>query len=114
MGQGGERVTREEEIEAEQELIRQQAIQFADFSIANEISDETAQKVTPLDLLNSKNYTTRDVRDSRYEICKGCDEFAKPIKMCKECGCNMPLKTWLSQAECPLGKWAGEKEKVNG
>jgi hypothetical protein len=102
-------MTREDEIQAEQDLMREQAAMVTDYAVANEVSDEDAQNVTPLDLLNSKNYTTREMRDARYDVCKGCDEFFKPIKMCKECGCSMPLKTWLSQAECPLGKWKKEE-----
>jgi len=61
--------------------------------------------VTPLDLLNSDNYTNRDIRNKRYDICKGCDRFSAPTKRCKECGCFMAMKTWLKGASCPLDKW---------
>lgn len=72
---------------------------------SDEFSDKQAQHVTPFDLLNSKNYTNKDIRNKRYNICKGCKHFLNPVKMCKECGCNMPLKTWLKEASCPVGKW---------
>jgi hypothetical protein len=61
--------------------------------------------VTPADLLSSKNYTTKDTRTKRFEICKGCEELFKPTYTCKKCGCFMALKTWVDQATCPLGKW---------
>lgn len=69
--------------------------------------EENDQKedVTPLDLLSSKNYTTRDIRNERYEICKKCPKLFKPTKTCKECGCFMAAKTWLKDATCPIGKW---------
>jgi hypothetical protein len=95
----------DEEIEAEQELIRQQKREEEDYVANNSITDEEAQSVTPFDLLNSNNYTKREIRDGRYETCKGCEHFFNPIKMCRECGCNMPLKTWLKEATCPVGKW---------
>lgn len=106
-------MTREEEIAAEQELIKQQAALLVAYEETNAVSDEEAQFVTPLDLLKSKNYTTREVRDSRYAICKGCDEFWKTVKVCKECGCSMPMKTWLKEARCPIGKW-GSTESGKG
>ena len=93
----------DDEVAAEQALIVEQAKQMNDAK--NHMSDEVAANVTPLDLLNSKNYTTKDVRNSRYETCKQCPEFFNPIKMCKECGCSMPMKTWLKNATCPIGKW---------
>ena len=69
--------------------------------------DENEQKddVTPLDLLSSKNYTTKEIRNKRFEICKGCPKLFKPTKTCKECGCFMAAKTWLKDATCPIGKW---------
>jgi rRNA maturation endonuclease Nob1 len=65
---------------------------------------------TPLDLLNNKNYTTREIRDTRYNECLGCDRLFKPTRTCRECGCFMAAKTWLKDAECPIGKWHRESE----
>lgn len=78
---------------------------YADGIEVYEISDEYADQVTPLDLLNSKNYTSKEQRDERFGVCKGCERFFKPTKTCKECGCFMALKTYLKDATCPLGKW---------
>lgn len=68
-------------------------------------TDEHAAEVSPFDLLSSSNYTTREQRDERLNVCKGCDELFKPTRTCKECGCFMALKTWLKDATCPLEKW---------
>lgn len=73
--------------------------------IESQLLDEQIDSVTPLDLLSSKNYTTKEVRDERFEICKTCPEIFKPTKTCKQCGCFMGLKTWLVSARCDLGKW---------
>jgi hypothetical protein len=50
------------------------------------------------------NFVTKEVADSRYEICKTCERF-NTLKFCKECGCFMPAKTKLAYVKCPLGKW---------
>jgi hypothetical protein len=71
----------------------------------NFLNSDQADNVTPIDLLSSKNYTTKEVRDERYDICKGCDRLFKPTKTCKECNCFMAMKTWLKDATCPLHKW---------
>jgi len=70
-----------------------------------EMTEEEIDAVTPLDLLHSDNYTTKDIKESRMDICKGCDRLFKPTRQCKECGCFMALKTWLKGATCPLDKW---------
>lgn len=70
-----------------------------------EMTDEEHRNVIPIDLLKSKNYTEKEIRDSRYEVCLGCPSLFKPTRTCKECGCFMSLKTWLKDATCPLGKW---------
>lgn len=63
------------------------------------------EDVTPLDLLSSKNYTTKEIRNERFNICKACPRLFKPTRTCKECGCFMAAKTWLKEASCPIGKW---------
>lgn len=70
-----------------------------------ELTDEQVHDVTPFDLLSSSNYTTRDTRDARLGVCKGCERLFKPTRTCRECGCFMAAKTWLKDASCPLGKW---------
>lgn len=58
-----------------------------------------------IDLFDRENYIDRTTKNKRYEICLGCDRLFKPTKTCLECGCFMNKKTWLKDAECPLGKW---------
>jgi hypothetical protein len=62
-------------------------------------------KVTPLDLLSSKNYTSKEIRDERFDICKQCRYLSKPTYTCKKCGCFMAMKTWLKDAQCPCYRW---------
>lgn len=68
-------------------------------------NEEKLDKVVPVDLLFSKNYTTKEVRNKRYEICKSCPKLFKPTRTCIKCGCFMAMKTWLKDAECPIEKW---------
>jgi len=97
----------DEEIAAEQALMmKQRADERFNFDrVAEEappITEEAADKVTPLDLLDSDNYTTKEIRNERFDICKGCDRLFKPTRTCKECGCFMALKTWIANASCAL------------
>ena len=100
----------QDEIDAEQALIRQQALVGNETFVkaaeqAPPISEEAANAVTPLDLLDGDNYTDKATRNERLDTCKGCERLFKPTASCKECGCFMALKTWLKDASCPLGKW---------
>lgn len=66
--------------------------------------------VKPWDLLNPKSeWASKEVQESRYDICKSCPELINATKQCKQCGCFMHLKTKLQLATCPLGKWGGEE-----
>jgi len=49
--------------------------------------------------------------EKRMEICKSCDRFQDTVKICKECGCFMPIKVKFIASECPLGKWHSLKQK---
>ena len=59
----------------------------------------------PWDALNSANYTDEDTARKRMDICNVCPRLLQATKQCKECGCFMLLKTKLSSAVCPIGKW---------
>ncbi len=41
----------------------------------------------------------------RWAICLECEHLLKK-KRCSKCGCYMKFKIHLSEAECPIGKWA--------
>ena len=60
----------------------------------------------PWDLLDpNAERATDDIKSSRMEVCNLCPELVSITKQCKKCGCFMPLKTTLSKAVCPIGKW---------
>jgi len=44
-------------------------------------------------------------RAERYSICQTCPNFVQLTTTCTKCGCFMAAKTYLSSAECPVGKW---------
>ena len=68
------------------------------------MNEEKKSAVTPLSLLNAKNYGPKELGVARMKVCLDCDRLT-PIKTCKECGCFMVAKTKLEKATCPLGKW---------
>lgn len=59
----------------------------------------------PWDTLNPKNYTDEDTARKRINICEGCSRYRMQTRQCRECGCLMILKTKLTDAVCPIGKW---------
>lgn len=42
--------------------------------------------------------------EKRMQICKQCPKL-NSLNFCNECACFMPLKTKMSSATCPIGKW---------
>jgi hypothetical protein len=54
---------------------------------------------TALSILVSK-----DVAQKRNAMCRNCNHLNPDLKMCKVCGCFIPVKTKLV-GSCPLKKW---------
>lgn len=66
---------------------------------------ENLGETRPWDLVNpNTEYVTKDIAQSRYDICKDCPFFL-PTKQCSKCGCFMKSKVKLAHAECPEHKW---------
>ncbi len=60
----------------------------------------------PWDFFNpNTEYVTDEEAGKRMGICKSCPLLFKPTNQCKQCGCFMNLKTKMSHATCPIGKW---------
>lgn len=52
---------------------------------------------------------SKEIREERYNTCKGCPAFIAKSKRCSECGCFMEAKTWVGgnkDSLCPLKKWS--------
>lgn len=68
--------------------------------------EEKLEKISIIDLLNKDKYSkNKEEIDRRISICEGCEHFIKMTKQCSKCGCFMKLKTKLTDASCPIGKW---------
>jgi hypothetical protein len=60
----------------------------------------------PWHMLDPNQYSEDDnLSKERLEVCNECPELIKTTKQCKKCLCFMDLKTKLTNATCPLGKW---------
>jgi len=46
-----------------------------------------------------------DEKNTRFEICKGCEFFSIQDERCFKCGCYLKFKTYLKAERCPIGKW---------
>jgi hypothetical protein len=68
--------------------------------------EEKLAKVSIFDILDKNKYSNNKMEiDKRISICEGCEHFIKITKQCSRCGCFMKLKTRLTDASCPIGKW---------
>ena len=63
------------------------------------MEDWDIEQQNPIEFLVGK-----EVRQERVNICKSCEHLT-PFKICSQCGCIMPVKTWLTHAHCPTNKW---------
>jgi hypothetical protein len=60
----------------------------------------------PWDIVTQReDFVEESISTSRLDICKACPELIKLTSQCKKCGCLMTLKTKLTNAACPIGKW---------
>lgn len=74
--------------------------------LIKEKKQKKIEDATLVDLLNPKKYLkNKDQVDERISICEKCEFFIKITKQCSKCGCFMNLKTRLTDASCPEGKW---------
>lgn len=60
----------------------------------------------PWDMLNpNASHVDDETQKARFDTCLECPELIQLTHQCKKCGCFMNLKTKLTHATCPLGKW---------
>ncbi len=70
------------------------------------MNEDLGRPARPWDLLNNNiGRVAQSVTDARMQVCNNCEFFYQTSQICKKCGCIMPLKTKLPNAECPVGKW---------
>lgn len=86
-------------------IIKDNVIILKDNGTIEAVGKPTKTKIArPWDFLNpNTEYVDSKVSEERMKICNSCDMLVKGL--CKSCGCFMPLKTKISHASCPLGKW---------
>lgn len=63
----------------------------------------------PWDLFNKNiGRVEEEIKDRRLAICRDCKFFVSLTQQCMKCGCIMPAKASLPNAECPEHKWLAE------
>ena len=88
------------------------------YLLAKYEADEYAEKNEKIDLRSIpsriKNIILhdQDIIDKRFSMCQDCEHFISATNQCKKCGCFMKVKTKLTTASCPVGKWG--KEIIEG
>jgi ribosomal protein L32 len=65
----------------------------------------STKQAKPWHVLNPNLRIDEESVSKRMAICSQCDRYIRATTQCKECGCIMLMKTKLSNAICPLGKW---------
>lgn len=67
----------------------------------------------PWDLVDPrKPKLPKTIAAKRMAICNECPALIQLTRTCRKCGCYMPAKTILAEAECPIGKWGKEENNV--
>lgn len=56
-------------------------------------------------ILKDPTPVSKEIYNQRLSICLGCHLFTNK-KVCKVCGCFMPIKSKFQIFDCPLGKWS--------
>lgn len=56
-------------------------------------------------LLKTPKLASQEVQKTRKDKCYNCDFLFKPMNICKECKCNINIKTKFLYSQCPLGYW---------
>ena len=56
----------------------------------------------------------QSIIDARWNECQNCEHLIKSTSSCKKCGCFMKVKTKISTARCPIGKWGKEYNFIEG
>ena len=51
------------------------------------------------------NRKKNELSDQRMLICFSCQHKNKKLNSCRECGCFLPAKTRVEDAECPHQYW---------
>ena len=64
------------------------------------------------DRIRSFLITDKTILKDRQDKCNDCEHYVKSTGRCRKCGCFMKLKTRMSMASCPIGKWNKVYEKV--
>tara|TARA_R100000742_G_C4270986_1_gene89787 strand:- start:23 stop:379 length:357 start_codon:yes stop_codon:yes gene_type:complete len=49
--------------------------------------------------------TDDENRSKRLKACLSCSWYIKERQRCAKCGCVVPLKVYLANETCPIGKW---------
>lgn len=53
----------------------------------------------------SSNKAKTEMSKPRTAICSLCQHKDKVLNSCNACGCFLPAKTRVEDAECPFGYW---------
>lgn len=52
----------------------------------------------------------KEVAQSRFDICKTCEQYNASLKLCNVCYCLVLAKVRLSYTACPLDKWTAVED----
>ena len=70
-----------------------------------QIRDESIGMLKETYTAVTSGYLEKEIQEERYEICEGCSEFIKILRLCNVCKCYMPAKTLFNKSKCPKSYW---------
>ena len=60
-------------------------------------------------LTGNLKFASDEIAQTRMDICNKCDA-KNDLNICTACGCFLPAKTKLANAECPMNLWGPVSE----
>lgn len=70
-----------------------------------DLKNSVAEFVDKLGDMKDTILSPEELYNQRITICRECEFFREQSVTCSKCGCYMQLKTRLTGANCPVGKW---------
>ena len=58
--------------------------------------------------MKKTHYISKEIFKKGMQICFECPSYNPTLKQCKECGCFLFIKAFLTTQKCPLNKWPKE------
>ena len=72
---------------------------------APEKREDIKKQVKEFSLSVSSGFVPKEMKDYRWDLCIGCENFKSSTNQCLLCNCFMPVKVLFKKSRCPKLYW---------